>query len=63
MIPAHSNRKEEASLTRGRTHRSGSEPARFEFAKGVAIRLPEAYIGDMLTEGGKTPPGTQRLVV
>ena len=29
---------------------------------GLAIQLPEAYEGGMLTEGGKTPPGKQRLV-
>lgn len=30
--------------------------------KGLAIRLGEGYERSMLTDGGKTPPGTQRLV-
>jgi hypothetical protein len=29
---------------------------------GLAIPLAEAYEGGMLTDGGKTPPGMQRLV-
>jgi len=53
---------ESAGLGFKLTHRRKFKLTHCQYFWGLAFPLGEAYEGGMLTEGGKTPPGKQRLV-